>query len=104
MPFKTIRNENALPKVNEGLEAPHLPTDGVTQHLGTWVRLVEHQTHATKTHRLNLLRYIHSVGHFLPLRIHLSNSRRWALLPLIGSQILQKVRHGFWILRSVLMF
>lgn len=49
VPFKTIRNENALPKVNEGLEAPHLPTDGVTQHLGIWVRLVEHQTHATKT-------------------------------------------------------
>ena len=58
-----------------------MPTNGVAQHLGTWVRLVEHQTHATKTHRLNLLRYIHSVGHFLPLRIHLSNSRRWAFLP-----------------------
>lgn len=49
VPFKTIRNENALPKANEGLEAPPLPTNGVAQHLGTWVRLVEHQTHATKT-------------------------------------------------------
>ena len=35
VPFKTIRNENSLPKVNEGLEAPYLPTDGVAQHLGT---------------------------------------------------------------------